>query len=175
VSKSAGAMSAAPGADVRLSRLPPADDLDVAYLHAGHIFVSRMPCRVTTILGSCVAVGLWDPVTRVGGLNHFLLPQYTENGLSSPRFGNVAIHKLIEAIVAAGGRRKQFKAKLFGGACVLQAFQRGSGRLGERNVHVARAVLAEEGIPVCAEDVEGERGRKLIFQTHDGTAWVRSL
>lgn len=173
---SAGATLAALGADSKLSRLPPADDLEIAYLHAGHIFVSRVPCRVTTILGSCVAVGMWDPVTRVGGLNHFLLPHYTENGLTSARFGNVAVHKLIEALVAAGGRRKHFKAKLFGGACVLQAFQRGSsGRLGERNVQVARDVLAEEGIQVCAEDVEGERGRKLIFQTHDGTAWVRSL
>ena len=173
--KAAGATSAAVRDEVRLSRLPPADDLEVAYLHAGHIYVSRVPCRVTTILGSCVAVGLWDPVTRVGGLNHFLLPHWTENGLSSPRFGSVAVRKLIDALVEAGGRKKQFKAKLFGGACVLQAFQRGGGHLGKRNVQVAREVLLEEGIPVCAEDVEGERGRKLIFQTHDGTAWVRSL
>lgn len=172
---SGGAMSAASGADGKQSRLPPADGLEAAYLHAGHIFVSRVPCRVTTILGSCVAVGLWDPVTRVGGLNHFLLPQWTDNGLSTPRFGNVAVHKLIEELVRLGGRRKQFKAKLFGGACVLQAFQKGGGQLGGRNVQVARDVLDAEGIPVLAEDVEGERGRKLIFQTHDGTAWVRSL
>lgn len=175
MNRSAGSLSAPVGADARLSRLPPADDLEIAYLHAGHIFVSKAPCRVTTILGSCVSVGMWDPVSRIGGLNHFLLPHWAENGLSGPRYGNVAVRKLIESLVDAGGRRKHFMAKLFGGACVLQAFQKGGGHLGKRNVQVAREVLMEEGIPVCAEDVEGERGRKLIFQTHDGTAWVRSL
>lgn len=175
MSRASGELAASAHAEARVSRLPQAGDLEIAYLHAGHIYVSRLPCRVTTILGSCVAVGLWDPVSKVGGLNHFLLPHYTEDGMSSPRFGNVAVKKLIDALVDAGARKKHLKAKLFGGACVLQAFRKGGVHLGTRNVQVARELLAEEGIPVCAEDVEGERGRKLIFQTHDGTAWVRSL
>ena len=57
-----------------VSRLPPTGTLQQAYLHAGHMVISREPCRVTTVLGSCVAVGLWDPTSGIGGVNHFLLP-----------------------------------------------------------------------------------------------------
>ena len=156
-----------------VSPLPPTGTLQQAYLHAGHMVVSREPCRVTTVLGSCVAVALWDPSSGIGGVNHFLLPQ----GSDSARFGNVAVRTLIREVVAAGGRRRLLQAKLFGGACVLRAFKGvGSGtHLGQKNVEVARQILIEEGIPVIAEDVEGDRRRKLIFQTHDGAAWVRSL
>ena len=155
--------------------MPPAGALPAAYLHAGHILVSRDPCRVTTVLGSCVAVGIWDPVNGVGGINHFLLPHRPATGPSSPRFGNVAVRALIEGVVSAGGHRHALQAKLFGGACVLRAFQKGGWHLGTKNVEVARRMLLEEGIPIAAEDVEGVRGRKLIFQTHDGAAWVRGL
>ena len=157
-----------------VSRLPPTGTLQQAYLHAGHMVVSREPCRVTTVLGSCVAVALWDPSSGIGGVNHFLLPQ----GSDSARFGNVAVRTLIREVVAAGGRRRLLQAKLFGGACVLRAFKHGgtgTAHLGRKNVEVARQILIDEGIPVTAEDTEGDRGRKLIFQTHDGAAWVRSL
>ena len=158
-----------------ISPLPPTGTLRQAYLHAGHMVISRQPCRVTTVLGSCVAVGLWDPTSGVGGVNHFLLPLGSDP--LSARFGNVAVPTLIREVVAAGARRRTLQAKLFGGACVLRAFK-GSGagmHLGQKNVEVARQILIDEGIPVTAEDVDGERGRKLIFQTHDGAAWVRSL
>jgi len=171
-----------------------------AYLHAGHLFVSGTPCRVSTILGSCVSVALFDPVAQVGGLNHFLLPQGPEHTAPSARFGMVAVPWLIEALLAAGAQRRALQAKVFGGACVLRAFRssepspqanggagsaslgsislpalRAGGSLGQKNVQVAKALLKAEGIPIVAEDVDGERGRKLIFQTHDGAAWVRSL
>ena len=162
-----------------ISPLAPTGTLQQAYLHAGHMVISREPCRVTTVLGSCVAVGLWDPASGVGGVNHFLLPVgfFDRSDPLSVRFGNVAVRTLIREVVAAGARRRTLQAKLFGGACVLGAFK-GSGagmHLGQKNVDVARQILIDEGIPVTAEDVEGERGRKLIFQTHDGAAWVRSL
>jgi chemotaxis protein CheD len=156
-------------------RLPPTGTLQQAYLHAGHMVISREPCRVTTVLGSCVAVGLWDPTSGIGGVNHFLLPHGSDP--KSARFGNAAVRTLIREVVVAGARRRSLQAKLFGGACVLRAF-RGFGtgtHLGQKNVEVARQILLDEAIPVAAEDVEGERGRKLIFQTHDGAAWVRSL
>lgn len=146
-----------------------------AYLHAGHLFVSGTPCRVSTILGSCVSVALFDPVAQVGGLNHFLLPQGPENTAPSARFGTIAVPWLIDALVAAGAQRRSLQAKVFGGACVLRAFRTTAGNLGTKNVRVAKAILQAEGIPIVAEDVDGERGRKLIFQTHDGAAWVRSL
>jgi chemotaxis protein CheD len=172
----AGSAVAAPaGAPQGWSALPPAGSLQAAYLHAGHILVSRDPCRVTTVLGSCVAVGIWDPSTGVGGLNHFLLPERSAKGEASPRFGNIAVRALIEGVVAAGGHRQSLQAKLFGGACVLRAFRNGGWHLGSQNVDIARRMLRDDRIPLVVEDVEGTRGRKLIFQTHDGAAWVRSL
>lgn len=150
--------------------------MEAVYLHSGKLHVSTRPCRVSTILGSCVAVAVFDPTTGIGGLNHFLLPQGAPGSAAqAARFGNLAVPQLVEAVLAAGARRSSLQAKLFGGACVLAAFKKPGGHLGTRNVEVAREALKAEGIPVVAEDVEGSSGRKLIFQTHDGVAWVRSL
>jgi len=145
------------------------------YLHPGQIVASSEPCSVTTILGSCVAVCLWDGETGVGGINHFLLPHFAGNGSASPRFGNVAMDQLLAKLVDRGARREGLRAKLFGGACVLEALRGMGGSLGPKNVDLARRFLLDTGIPVVAEDVEGDRGRKLTFQTADGSATVRML
>ena len=72
------------------------------YLHAGQYFSSAEPTRVTTILGSCVAVCLWDLELGAGGVCHFLLPHWAGTGRVSPRFGNVAVASLVEGLVTLG-------------------------------------------------------------------------
>ena len=146
-----------------------------AYVHVGQLFASAEPRTVTTILGSCVAVCLWDPVLGAGGLNHFLLPQCVSNGTSSPRFGNVAITQLIAMLQRFGCSAGRLKAKLFGGASVIESAPREAGSLGMQNVALARRMLWDAGITVVAEDIGGSQGRKLVFQTADGAAWVRKL
>lgn len=163
------------GADPAADAAPSGAEADMAYVHVGQLFASREPRVVTTILGSCVSVCLWDPAAQVGGLNHFLLPQCVENGISSARFGNVAIRDLLGEIGALGGARARLKAKLFGGASVIDAFQSPRGSLGMQNVELARRLLADAGIPIVAQDVGGTQGRKLVFQTNDGAAWVRKI
>lgn len=74
-----------------------------------------------------------------------------------------------------GCDRRRLQAKLFGGACVLEAFRERKNHLGSENVRTARELLAAEAIPVIGEDVGGHRGRKLIFTTDDGSAWVKAL
>lgn len=145
------------------------------YLHPGQIFVSNEPSLVRTILGSCVAVCLWDPFHRVGGMNHYLLPCGPDDGPSSARFGNVAIGRLLERLQAIGVEKSDLQAQLFGGACVIEAFRNKDNHLGMKNVRVARHSLAREGIPVLREEVEGDRGRKLIFRTHEGSVQVTRL
>lgn len=145
------------------------------YLHPGHVFVSSESHAVMTILGSCVAVCLWDPVLMIGGMNHYLLPYASGNESSSTRFGNVAIQSLIGQLLGLGSAKGSLQAKLFGGACVLEAMRGSEHHIGTKNIQVARTVLAEEGIPVVGEDVGGRHGRKLIFQVDDGTAWVKPL
>ena len=145
------------------------------YLHPGQLTASAQPTVVTTILGSCVAVCLWDEETAVGGMNHFLLPHLASNGAASPRFGNVAMEQLLRRVLAHGAHPEGLRAKLFGGASVLDALRDVAGSLGARNVSVARSFLRAAGIPVVAEDVEGNRGRKLRFRTADGRAEVKLL
>lgn len=142
------------------------------YLHGGQVAVASQPTAITTVLGSCVAVCLFDPGARVGGMNHFLLPLHVERE-RSPRFGNVAVPQLVEALLAAGARRGELKAKVFGGSSVLHAFRHRN--LGDENASLALRLLGEAGVEVVEQDLGGQRGRKLIFHTDDGTAWVRAL
>lgn len=146
-----------------------------AYIQPGQIFLSTAPVEAVTVLGSCVAVCLWDPRGRIGGINHFLLPYLVAGSLASPRFGTVATEELVTAMQKAGSRREDLTAKLFGGAAVIEAFRKGDDHLGARNVEVARRVLQERSIPIVAEDVLGRRGRKLIFHTGTGVALVRLI
>ncbi len=143
------------------------------YVLPGRLFVTAEPYVVTTILGSCVAVCLWDPTLRAGGVNHFLLPHRAGPRLSSPRFGDPAMERLIAKTLALGSRPRDLQAKVFGGAHVLD--QGDDRHLGARNVEVAHRVLAREGIPVVAEDVGGKGGRKVIFHTVDGRVLLRKF
>jgi chemotaxis protein CheD len=143
-----------------------------AYLAPGRLFASAEDAQVTTILGSCVAVCLWDPQAEVGGMNHFLLPSGRP---ASPRFGDSAVALLIGRLLELGAHRGRLSAKVFGGACVLEAFRAGEWSLGARNVEIAREELAAAGIPVVGEDVGGDRGRKLVFHVRTGSAWVRAI
>ena len=145
------------------------------YLHPGQLFVSKENHEVTTILGSCVAVCLWDTGAKIGGINHYLLPSFAGDGVASARFGDTSIRELLSTLIAMGCDRRRFQAKLFGGACVLEAFRVRKNHLGAQNVRTARELLAAEAIPVVGEDVGGDRGRKLIFTTGDGSAWVKEL
>ena len=146
-----------------------------AYLHPGQLFASAESYAVTTILGSCVAVCLWDPATRIGGINHFMLPSFSGEGVASPRFGDIAIKELLDQLAQLGSQKHNLLAKMFGGACVLEAFRNRQHHLGMKNIDIARALLEAESIPLVGHDVGGQRGRKLIFHTDDGAAWVKSL
>jgi chemotaxis protein CheD len=143
------------------------------YLHPGDIFVSAGGETITTILGSCVSAFLHCHRTGVGGVNHFLLP-FVSGTERSAKCGPIAMKSLIERVLAAGADPRALRAKVFGGACVLAPLRR-EGHLGVRNVEVARAMLSEARVPIVAEDVEGDYGRKVLFQLNDGSSWVKRL
>lgn len=161
--------------ETALAAPPPASPGQSAYLLPGQLFVSAENCTVTTILGSCVSVCLWDPAAQIGGINHFLLPAFNGEGLASARFGTIAIKELLDQLARLGSQKRNLLAKVFGGACVLEAFRDRQHHLGMQNVEVARAMLEAESIPLVSQDIGGQRGRKLIFHTADGTAWVKPL
>jgi chemotaxis protein CheD len=137
------------------------------FLYPGAIFLSPEPYIITTILGSCVALCLYDPVLRIGGMNHFMLPLWNGQGLASPRYGNIAIKKLIENIESLGSSRANLKAKVFGGAEIISS-NISQFMIGDRNIQIARELLHEERIQVVASSVGGKVGRKIIFDTFSG-------
>lgn len=143
------------------------------YLHPGHSVVSVEPALVTTILGSCVSVCLWDDRLRIGGITHYLLPQPISGGGDAARFGSTAIRHVIAELNRFGATR--LVAKVFGGSTMNSALAATGRDLGSQNVAVAVDELRTLGIPVTASDTGGTIGRKLIFQTDDGTAWVKFL
>jgi len=138
------------------------------------IFAEPGDFGVTTVLGSCVSVCLWDPVARVGGINHYLLPLWNGDGLRTPKYGNIAIPMLVEKLLEAGCSRASLKAKVFGGGSVLENSS-GLLNVGERNIHFAESALDEARIPVIGKDVGGTSGRKLLFITGTGDVFVRKL
>jgi chemotaxis protein CheD len=155
---------------------PKSDEATVSvFLQAGHLYVSPLPSLVTTILGSCVAVCLWDPVARIGGMNHFMLPYGVGPAAMSLRYAGHAMTALIDRLAEIGTERGRLVAKLFGGACVLAELRLPSQDLGMKNVAAAREHLQREGIAIAAEDVGGNRGRKLIFRTDTGLAYVKKV
>ncbi len=154
---------------------PEPSTLPSVYLHPGQLFVTIEPAAITTILGSCVAVCLWDTALGIGGINHYLLPTGLKTSTTALRYGNVAIERLLEKLARAGARPTSLRGKLFGGACVLDAMRGKETHLGDKNVEIARKTLSEAGIPVVASDVGGSRGRKLIYYPHDGSALIKLL
>lgn len=148
---------------------PPATFLYPGQLHAGND-----GGHVTTILGTCVAVCLWEARAQVGGVNHYLLARPPVGDPGGTRYGASAIPELFAAVVALGARPSRVVAKVFGG---MDGRSRGAGGsdIGGANVELALAMLADLRVPVATQDVGGPRGRRLIFDLSSGDAWVKTL
>jgi chemotaxis protein CheD len=132
------------------------------FLQPGYIKVSNEPVLISTVLGSCVAVCLYDRKLRLGGMNHFLLPYILDPEKMTARYGNVAIVTLIRIMLDAGAETKYLEAQIFGGA---QSKQMQGSRVGAENIAIARKILARKKISVASEDVGGRKGRKIVFNT----------
>jgi len=142
------------------------------YLFPGALFVDPRPHLVTTVLGSCVSVCLWDSERHIGGINHYLLPFWNGEGLATPKYGNIAIEKLLKGMLELGCQKRNLIAKVFGGAALWEN-QPGLLRVGDRNAELARDMLSEYQIPIVGSDLLGGQGRKLIFNTETGSVLMR--
>lgn len=140
------------------------ENLPVHFLYPAELFVSKTPYQINTILGSCVAVCLFDATLEIGGMNHFMLPYWNGQGLASPKYGNIAIEKLIEKMISFGCNKNNLKAKIFGGGEVIET-QIVQFHIGARNIEVAREILEEKKIPIIGSSVAGKLGRKIEFLT----------
>ena len=137
--------------------------------------MSGEPCQIRTILGSCVAICLWDSRQRAGGMNHFLLPASREGQVASQRFADVATSVLLKKLSLLGCRPANLRAKIFGGSAMFQNRNRVAVNLGTQNVAAALHLMNCAGIPVAAQETGGTRGRKIIFNTDDGVVWCKPI
>jgi chemotaxis protein CheD len=120
---------------------------------------------ISTVLGSCVAACIRNPITGLGGLNHFLLAEPGESVTSpSNRYGSFAMEQLINEILKHGGKRSLLEVKVFGGSHLLN----NSHRIGDHNIDFIHRYLSDEGIPIKVEDVGGERPRKIHYWPSTG-------
>jgi len=142
----------------------------------GEHYVSRSAEEmIVTILGSCVAACIRDPAARVGGMNHFMLPE-SQTGewgqtSSSMRYGNFAMERLINDILKLGGRRSHLEIKVFGGANVLS----NGATIGHKNAEFIEAYLKAEGLPIAARHLYGDHPRRIHYFPSTGKVALLEL
>lgn len=151
-------------------------EVTVVKLFSGDCYVTNAPDEMlVTILGSCVAACIRDPVVGVAGMNHFLLPGdpgATSNGASdAARYGAFAMEKLINSILALGGRKERLEIKLFGGGNVIDS----SAMIGTKNIAFVKDFLKREGYGLAASDLGGDQPRRVHYFSADGRVKLRKL
>lgn len=130
---------------------------------------------ISTLLGSCVSVCFFDPVLKLGGMNHFLLPSRTSADSDDTDVilnGDYAMEVLVNGLLNKGAKKARLVAKAFGGGTIVSSIRMA---IGERNSTFAKEWLDREGIPLVASDFNGPWSRKVIFVPQNGDAFCRRI
>lgn len=130
---------------------------------------------LATLLGSCVAVCLFDPVLKIGGMNHFMLPSGKPGGNTEHDAllrGDYSMEVLVNALLGRGAQKKRLVAKAFGGGRVIASIKTS---IGENNIRFTREWLEREDIPLLCHDFGGPWPRKVLFEPGSGTAWCKRI
>lgn len=136
----------------------------------GEFAVSRSPAvRMTTVLGSCIAACIFDPVAKIGGMNHFLLPEPVAGNSSGVKYGAFLMELLMNDLLKSGADRRHVRAKLYGGSKMNAAI----GNVGERNIAFVRKYLQSEGIPIDGQDLGGSQSRRVTFAPTTGVVTLK--
>ena len=135
------------------------------YVDPGFVYFSKKATLLRAVVGSCVAVCLWDKQMKCGGMNHFMKPSAHDKSEATPVYGNAGIAALIKMMEEAGCEKGNVVAHILGGGAPDGET---SPTLGEQNVAAARVTLTRKQIAILAEDVGGPVGRKIAFDTATG-------
>ena len=158
---------------MKLSTLPPAIEI---FLQPGELFVGDADYRLRTLLGSCVSITLWHGGSRIGAMSHFLL---ATRGAGAPgefdgRYGDEAMHLMIEGLAQAGVAARECQAKLFGGGNMFPDLALGGAiNVGRQNGAAAQAIVEDLGIHVVSRSLFGHGHRNIVFDVRTGDVWVR--
>lgn len=141
--------------------------------------ICKLPDMITTLgLGSCIGIALYDPVTKVGGLAHIMLPDSTQmrNNTNIAKFADTGIEELVKRMVAAGANKSRLVAKIAGGAKMFEVSGLSAiGNVGERNAQASKEKLKQLGIPLKAEDTGLNYGRTVELYTETGEFRIKSV
>ena len=145
-------------------------------IQAGEFYASDKDELIGTLLGSCVAVCLYDNVLQISGMNHFMLPGkiFKEDIFKdeSANYGITAIKKLIGKMHAMGSKKENMTAKLFGGGTMFQ-FEKKIVRVPDDNIRLAKIFLEIEDIPIIMSDVGNDYTRKIMMEVHTGKVYLK--
>ena len=159
----------------RRYRDPRFDAIAVKVFPGDHYVTAIADEMLVTILGSCVTACIRDPLAAVGGMNHFMLPESTGAGWdtasASMRYGNVAMERLINDILARGGARQRLEIKVFGGGNVMN----GTTNIGHRNAEFVEQYLAAENLPIAAHHLRGNLPRRVHYFPVTGKVMLLEL
>lgn len=145
---------------------------NVTTIKQGDFRVSRSPDDLfVCILGSCIATCFFDPVERLGGMNHFLLPGHDPHATGEVKYGAHSMEQLINGLLRAGASRQRLQVSIYGGAKVIKS----GGQIGANNAQFAREFVRREGFRVVEVKTGGGFGRKLEFEPTLGTVKVDML
>ncbi|MDR3154850.1 MAG: response regulator [Deltaproteobacteria bacterium] len=148
-------------------------DIGKVFLLPGEYFISKQPHVISTLLGSCVAVCLYHPQLKFGGMNHFMLPSSPSKERSG-KYGDYATGVLLQFMERTAGSLSGLQAIISGGANVINAVSSGV-QIGQRNVEVARDILRKHNIAVIKENIGGNLGLKLHYQSWDNKLTVEPM
>ncbi len=132
------------------------------FLRPGYIYLPAKPTTISTVLGSSVAVTLYDKSKKIGGMNHFLYPYIEAKEKTTAQYGNIAILTLIRMMISNGSKSTHLEAQIIGGAFNVEHSNR---NIGSDNHQTAKRILTSKGIKIVSEDIGGELGRKIVFNT----------
>jgi chemotaxis protein CheD len=155
----------------------PPDVLEI-FLQPGDLYFGGEKTRIRTLLGSCVAIVLWHPHLRIGGMCHYLLPNRPTRRTDEPldgRYAEEAMQLFLAELRHSGTVPSDYQAKLFGGGQMFKysRTQREDLDISTRNAQIGRALLEKEGFKVRAHDLGGQGHRNVIFDLWSGDVWLR--
>jgi chemotaxis protein CheD len=145
------------------------------YQMPGRTFATEKLYVITSIVGSGVTVCLWDPVSKVGGANHYLLPYTAPGNLHDSKYAEFANQQLLRELLEKGAKRNNLRAKIFGGSVPTVAFSNINECIGVRNVEAAVKFVTEEKLKLVQREAGGTKARKVLFQTDNGRSWMELL
>lgn len=143
------------------------------FLQPGEFYWGDHETRIRTLLGSCIAICLWHPELRIGGMSHSLLPDRSAPASSfDARYISEAIELFKQEIKKTGTKPSDYYVKLFGGGTFIQEDEKS---IGARNTFTARKLLSENGFSISNEHLGGMMGRNIILQLWNGEVWMKKI